>query len=66
MAQITRGNRALKACPLLCNERCYCTPLRTVFFLYLFLMLLNTCKWPFLTHIKHPISIYSESYFKFA
>lgn len=48
LAQITYGYYALKACPLQCNKRCYCTyewlPSYCTFVFYiLFLMLSNTC-----------------------
>lgn len=70
MAQITHGYYALKACPLQCNKRCYCThewlPLMLyVCFLYPFLKLSNTHIWALLGRVKYPINISPLSCFQF-
>lgn len=70
VAQITHGYYTLKACPLQCNKRCYCTyewlPSYVSLFLYiLFLMLWNTWVWHLLDQVDCLIIISPPSCFQF-
>lgn len=63
MAQITHGYYALKACPLQCNKRCYCThewlPSCCIFVFYI--LFFNAIKYTYMAFIGFRSSIQSIS-----